>query len=91
MIGFTVSLEGSSQAYPRDVKGIWTLCVLFVPTSKSNPQTQHIWLWVKIAPPADHWFLSLVPFTRVSFWVPIYDPLPQINIYIYNVLSCILL
>ena len=31
-----------------------------------------IWVWVKIKPPGD----SMFPFTRVSFWVHIFDPQP---------------
>ena len=36
----------------------------------------------QIKPPGDHRFYSLVPFTRVPFWVPIFDPQPYIYIYI---------
>ena len=35
-------------------------------------------MWVKIKPPWDRRFLSLVPFTRVPFWVPIFDPQPNL-------------
>ena len=34
------------------------------------------WVWVKIKPAGDHRFWSLVPFTRVPFRVPIFDPQP---------------
>ena len=29
-----------------------------------------IWVWLKIKPPGDRRFWSMVPFTRVPFWVP---------------------
>ena len=37
---------------------------------------QRIWVWVKIQPTghASRRFYSLFPFTRVPFWVPIFDP-----------------
>ena len=36
------------------------------------------WVWVKIKPPGDRRFSSLVPFTRVPFWgYPIFDPQPN--------------
>ena len=35
-----------------------------------------MWVWVKITPPGDRLFLSWVPFARVPFWVPIFDPQP---------------
>ena len=52
--------------------------------SKSEGQTHakqlrypsSIWVWVKIKPPKNHRFYSLVPFTRVPFWVPVFDPQP---------------
>ena len=34
------------------------------------------WVWVKIKPPGDHRFLSMVSFTRVPFGVPICGPQP---------------
>ena len=36
-------------------------------------------LWVKIKPPGDRRFWSLVPFSRVPFWVPIFDPQPGVE------------
>ena len=35
-----------------------------------------LWVWVKIKPPGDRRFESLFPFTRVTCWVPIFDPHP---------------
>ena len=35
-----------------------------------------MWAWVKIKQPRDRRFKSLVPFTRVAFWVPTLDPQP---------------
>ena len=35
------------------------------------------WVWVKIKPPGDRKFWSLVPFTRFPFKVPIFDPQPD--------------
>ena len=35
------------------------------------------WVWVKIKPPGDHRFWSMLPLTRVPFWVPIFDPQPR--------------
>ena len=42
------------------------------------PQKQDtpIWVWVKIQPPGDRGFWSMLPLTRVPFWVPICDPHP---------------
>ena len=34
------------------------------------------WVWVKIKPPGDPRFSSWVPFTRVPFLVPVFDPQP---------------
>ena len=34
-----------------------------------------IWRWVKMKPPGDRRFWSFVP-TRVSFWLPVFDPQP---------------
>ena len=36
-------------------------------------------MWVKIKPPGDRSFQSLVPFTRAPFWVPILDPQPNVK------------
>ena len=33
----------------------------------------------KAKPPGDRRFESLFPFTRVPFWVPIFDPLPKVH------------
>ena len=35
-----------------------------------------MWVWVKIKLPAEGRFESLVPFARLLFWVPIFDPRP---------------
>ena len=35
-----------------------------------------MWVWVKIKPQGTAWFKSLVPFIRVPFGVPIFDPQP---------------
>ena len=40
-----------------------------------------IWVWVKIKTPGHRRFQSLVPFTRVPFRVPVFDPQPYYNIY----------
>ena len=34
------------------------------------------WAWVKIKPSGDRRFQSMFPFTRVPFWVHIFDPQP---------------
>ena len=44
-------------------------CLAILPT--------HTWVWVKIKPPGDRRFLSLFPFAKVPFWVPISDPQPH--------------
>ena len=33
-------------------------------------------VWVKINPPGDRRFESLIPFARLLIWVPIFDPQP---------------
>ena len=35
------------------------------------------WVWVKIKPPGDHRFWSMLPFTRIPFWVHSFDPQPN--------------
>ena len=34
------------------------------------------WVWVKIKVPGDRRFWSMFPFTRLTFWVPNFDPQP---------------
>ena len=55
----------------------------FLASAFALPGTRHswkpictIWVWVKIKPPGDHTFWSMLPLTRVPFWVPIFDPQP---------------
>ena len=38
-------------------------------------------VWVKIKPPKDHRFWSMLPLTRVPFWVPIVDPQPYGSVF----------
>ena len=35
------------------------------------------WVWVKSNPPGDRRFWSMFPFTRIPFWVHIFDPQPN--------------
>ena len=38
-----------------------------------------IWVWVKIKPPGDYRFWSMLPLARVPFGVPIFDPQPFVG------------
>ena len=35
-----------------------------------------MWVWVKTKPAGDHRVWSMLPLTRVPFWVPMFDPQP---------------
>ena len=45
-------------------------------------------VWLKIKSPGDRRFDSLVPFARVPFWMPIFDPQPSegVGLYLFVVL-----
>ena len=67
-----------TQFHPERVKWGWCvergdsghLAAAFEPIGKT-------WVWVKIKPPGDRRFWSMLPVTRVLFWVPIFDPQPH--------------
>ena len=73
------------QHSPREVTSSWmpnSLCALSFSSSwipKGPPRIFRCekWVWVKIEPPQHRRFWSMLQFTNILFWVPIFDPHPN--------------
>ena len=70
---FLLPPSRGSFADGENFNGLSGLC----PSSVIDLEGSSTWVWVKIKPPVDRRFFALFPFTRVPFWVPIFDPHPH--------------
>ena len=55
---------------------VYVILWLQVARRPFQPFSYSTWVWVNIKPPEDRRFWSMYLFTRVPFWVPIFDPQP---------------
>ena len=56
---------------------LWTASSRLLTSSSTVPSAAPTWVWVKMKPPGDRRFWSMLPLTRVPFGVPIFDPQPH--------------
>ena len=61
---------------PQVVRFSFLFSLVIFPLDRVASRTAYIWVRVKMKPPGDRRFLSLVPFTRVPFWLRIFEPSP---------------
>ena len=69
------SLSNGSGERQKTHLGRIQASIRMATTKPANAKSK--WVWVKIKPPGDRRFWSMLPLTRVPFWVPILDPLPN--------------
>ena len=73
--GLSATIERASCIL-AGAKWVFVQSLRLLPSDSLAFWQREIWVWVKIKPPADNRFWSMLPLTRVPFRVHIFDPRP---------------